>query len=132
MIPQPIVSRLVARPIRAATPVDDRASMPCLRHHGYASASQIVSMPASSIAFADSSMTSSGSMVSCITPMRNGCDTDLLVRLGLERARPVVGAARPGRRLRLGVRVGGGAVVLRPLGMRGERVLHLAVERRQH
>ena len=72
MIPHPIVSRSVARPISAATPVDERASMPCLRHHGYASASQIVSMPASSIARADSSMTSSGSMVSCITPMRNG------------------------------------------------------------
>ena len=46
--------------------------MPCLRHHGYASASQIVSMPASSIARADASISSSGSMVSCITPMRNG------------------------------------------------------------
>src|SRR6185312_11543674 len=78
MIPQPIVSRFVARPISAATPVDERASIPCLRHHGYASASQIVSMPASSIARADSSMTSSGSMVRCITPMRNGWLTELL------------------------------------------------------
>src|SRR6185312_13839721 len=78
MIPHPIVSRSVARPISAATPVDERASMPCLRHHGYASASQIVSMPTSSMVRADSSMTSSGSMVSCITPMRNGCATELL------------------------------------------------------
>src|SRR6476646_9092415 len=77
MIPQPIVSRSVARPISAATPVEERASLPCLRHQGYASASQIVSMPAASIARADSSMTSSGSMVSCITPMRNGWLTGL-------------------------------------------------------
>src|SRR3954471_47900 len=77
MIPQPIVNLSVARPIRAATPVDERASIPCLRHHGYASASQIVSMPTSSIVRADSSMTSSGSMVSCITPMRNGWLTGL-------------------------------------------------------
>ena len=46
MIPQPIVSCFVSRAINAETTVDDRASMPCLRHHGYASASQTVSMPA--------------------------------------------------------------------------------------
>ena len=39
--------------ISAETTVDERASMPCLRHQGYASASQIVSMPASSMARAD-------------------------------------------------------------------------------
>src|SRR4029079_5224063 len=77
MIPQPIVSRSVARPISAAKTVDQSASIPCLRHHGYASASQIVSMPASSIVRADSSMTSSGSMVSCLTPSLNGCALEL-------------------------------------------------------
>jgi hypothetical protein len=46
--------------------------MPCLRHQGYASASQIVSIPASSIARAEATISSSGSMVSCITPIRNG------------------------------------------------------------
>ena len=34
MIPQPIVSRFVSRAISADTTVDERASMPCLRHHG--------------------------------------------------------------------------------------------------
>ena len=53
MIPQPIVSRSVSRAISAETTVEERASIPCLRHHGYASASQIVSMPASSIARAE-------------------------------------------------------------------------------
>src|SRR5712691_10967239 len=72
MIPQPIVRRLVSRAIKAETTVEERASMPCLRHHGYASANQIVSMPASSIARAAASISSSGSIVSCITPMRNG------------------------------------------------------------
>src|SRR3954465_15022146 len=93
MIPHPIVSRSVARPIRAATPVDERASIPCLRHHGYASASQIVSMPAASIVRADSSMTSSGSMVSCITPMRNGwlieLPRDRVLDFALERSEDV-------------------------------------------
>src|SRR3954452_10840276 len=132
MIPQPIVRRSVARPISAATPVEERASIPCLRHHGYASASQIVSMPALSMARADSSMTSSGSMVSCITPMRNGCAIGgLLVRLGLERARALLGAARPRRRLRVGRRGSRRAVVLRSLGMRCDRALHLALERRE-
>ena len=55
-----------------ATPVDDRASMPCLRHHGYASASQTVSMPAASIARAEASISSSGSIVSCMTPTLKG------------------------------------------------------------
>ena len=75
MIPQPIVSRVVSRAIRADTTVDDRASIWCLRHHGYASASQIVSIPASSIARADASISSSGSIVSCMTPTRNGTAT---------------------------------------------------------
>ena len=45
MIPHAIVSRSVSRAISAETTVDERASIPCLRHHGYASASQIVSKP---------------------------------------------------------------------------------------
>ncbi len=77
MIPQPIVSRVVSRAISAETTVDDRASIPCLRHHGYASASQTVSMPASSITRAEASISSSGSMVSCMTPIRNGTSSDM-------------------------------------------------------
>src|SRR5579884_2648535 len=89
-------------------------------------------MPASSIARAEASMTSSGSMVSCITPIRNGAGIRwLLVRLGLERADALLGAARAGRRLRLRRRVGRRAVVLRPLRLRADRVLHLGVERAQ-
>src|SRR5688572_17784392 len=72
MIPQPIVSFSVSRAMSAETTVDDRASIPCLRHHGYASASQIVSMPARSMTRADSSISSSGSIVSCMTPTRKG------------------------------------------------------------
>ena len=34
MIPQPIVSVEVSRAISADTTVDERASIPCLRHHG--------------------------------------------------------------------------------------------------
>ena len=61
-----------AEALCADTTVDDRASMPCLRHHGYASASQIVSIPASSITRAEASISSRGSIVNCITPIRNG------------------------------------------------------------
>src|SRR4029077_5612367 len=68
-------------------PVDDRASIPCLRHHGYASASQIVSIPTSSIARADASISSSGSIVSCITPTRNGTATGAALRLVFRRHR---------------------------------------------
>ena len=74
MIPQPIVSRSVSCAINAETTVEERASIPCLRHQGYASASQTVSIPASSITRADSSISSSGSIVSCMTPIRNGGD----------------------------------------------------------
>src|SRR5215213_550697 len=72
MIPHPIVSRRVACAISAETTVDERASIWCLRHHGYASASQIVSSPASSSTRAVSSISSNGSIVSCITPTRKG------------------------------------------------------------
>ena len=72
MIPQPTASRSVSRATSAESAVDDRASIECFRHHGYASASQIVSKPPSSIARACSRISSSGSIVSCMTPMRNG------------------------------------------------------------
>jgi len=72
---QPIVRRFVAPAITAEATVEERASMPCLRHQGYASASQIVSIPASSIACADATISSSGSIVSCMTPIRNGWAT---------------------------------------------------------
>ena len=75
MMPQAIVRFFVSRAISAETTVEPRASIWCLRHHGYASASQTVSIPASSIARADASISSSGSIVSCITPMRNGTAT---------------------------------------------------------
>ncbi len=74
MMPQPIVSCFVSRAISAETTVEERASIWCLRHHGYASASHTVSIPASSITRADASISSSGSIVSCMTPIRNGCD----------------------------------------------------------
>src|SRR5713101_4937051 len=109
MIPQPTVRRFVSRAISAETTVDERASMPCLRHQGYASASQIVSMPASSMARADASISSSGSMVSCITPIRNGTAT---------RGRSVAGARRAVAR------------VLHLLVERAEDVLHLLIDDR--
>ncbi len=81
MIPQAIVRLVVSRAISAETTVEPRASIWCLRHQGYASASQTVSIPASSMARADASISSSGSIVSCITPMRKGTTTtSLLVR----------------------------------------------------
>ncbi len=45
MIPQPTVSCSVSLAISAESTVELRASIWCLRHHGYASASQIVSNP---------------------------------------------------------------------------------------
>ena len=72
MIPQPIGMRRVSRATSAVTAVDDRASNECFRHHGYASASQNESNPASSHAFAIRTVSSVGSMLSCNTPMRNG------------------------------------------------------------
>ena len=72
MIPQPTARRSVSRATSGESAVDDRASIECLRHHGYASASQIVSKPASSMTRACSRISSSGSMVSCMTPTRRG------------------------------------------------------------
>ncbi len=82
MIPQPIANRFVSRAMSADTTVDERASIPCFRHHGYASASQIVSIPASSMTRADASISSSGSIVSCMTPMRNGGGTAVVKHVG--------------------------------------------------
>src|SRR3954463_7858948 len=131
MIPQAIVSRSVSRAISAETTVDERASIWCLRHHGYASASQIVSSPASSSTRAVSSISSSGSIVSCMTPTRKGGATLAagfrgrrgplglgLVALRGPRADALVGAARPARRLGLGGRLGRRSVVLGALGVR--------------
>src|SRR3954452_485157 len=73
MIPQPIASLVVSRAITADSAVDERASIECFRHHGYASASQIVSKPPSSIARACSRISSSGPLASCMPPTRNGC-----------------------------------------------------------
>ena len=72
MIPQPIVSCSVSRAIRAETTVEERASIWCLRHHGYASASHTVSKPPRSSSRAVASISSSGSIVSCMTPTRSG------------------------------------------------------------
>src|SRR5436309_11829467 len=79
MIPHPIVSFDVSFAINAETTVDDRASIWCLRHHGYASASQIVSKPCSSRTRAVASISASGSIVSCITPMRKGGGTKTIL-----------------------------------------------------
>src|SRR6476619_8224939 len=74
MIPQPTASRSVSRATSGDSAVEERASIECLRHHGYASASQIVSKPPSSIARACSRISSSGSIDSCMTPIRKGGD----------------------------------------------------------
>src|SRR3954471_519947 len=132
MIPQPIVSCFVSRAISADATVEERASMPCLRHHGYASASQIVSRPASSIPRAEATISSSGSMVSCMTPIRKGGGNRLvlgrsgrplglgLVRLGGQRADALVRAARAGVRLGIRRALGGLAVVVQ-VARRGRR-----------
>src|SRR5215211_6715348 len=92
-------------------------------------------MPASSIARADATISSSGSMVSCITPIRNGGGIDgslilgrggralglRLVRLRREWVHALVGAAGAGVGLRLRIAVGRLAVVVHVarLGRRG-------------
>jgi hypothetical protein len=92
MIPQPIVSRLVSRAMSADTTVDERASIPCLRHHGYASASQMVSMPASSMTRAVASISPSGSIVSCMTPMRRADGIATILSRGLPGRFVAIGA----------------------------------------
>src|SRR3984885_5403808 len=72
MIPQPTGMRLVSRAMMAAIAVDERASYECLRHQGYASASQKVSNPALSHACAICTVSATGSMLSCNTPIRKG------------------------------------------------------------
>src|SRR6476469_4356927 len=52
--------------------VDDRASKECFRHHGYASAIQKASNPACSHALAMATVSCTGSMLSCSTPMLKG------------------------------------------------------------
>src|ERR1700726_4877115 len=63
----------------ASTAVDDRASNECFRHQGYASAIQKASNPASSQAFAIATVSRTGSMLSCSTPMLNGIDISQLL-----------------------------------------------------
>src|ERR1700693_1149550 len=58
--------------ITASTAVDERASNECLRHQGYASAIQNVSNPACSQALAMATVSGTGSMLSCRTPILNG------------------------------------------------------------
>src|SRR5713226_4025461 len=72
MIPQPMAIFLVSRAMSAVTAVEERASMECLRHQGYASASQKLSNPACSQAWAMRSVSATGSMLSCKTPIRKG------------------------------------------------------------
>ena len=45
MMPQPILMRCVSHAISIESAVEERASIPCLRHQGYASPSQNVSKP---------------------------------------------------------------------------------------
>src|SRR5438093_12772554 len=72
MIPHPMAILVVSRAITAVIAVDERASIECLRHHGYASASQKESQPAASHARAMVTVSSIGSMLSCKTPIRKG------------------------------------------------------------
>src|SRR5438093_12185806 len=77
-MPQPNRRRLVSCAITARIAVDERASNECLRHHGYASAIQKASNPASSQAFAMATVSRTGSMLSCRTPTLNGIVISLL------------------------------------------------------
>src|SRR6266852_7496270 len=64
--------RVVWAAITANTAVDERASKECLRHQGYASAIQNASNPACSQDFAIATVSCTGSMLSCRTPILNG------------------------------------------------------------
>src|SRR5438094_2623855 len=59
----------VSRAMMAVVAVEERASIECLRHHGYASASQKTSNPAASQACAICTVSSRGSMLNCKTPI---------------------------------------------------------------
>src|SRR5207247_7749074 len=78
MIPHPMAILVVSRAITAVIAVDERASIECLRHHGYASASQKESKPAASHARAMVRVSSIGSMLSCKTPIRKGTVIEIL------------------------------------------------------
>src|SRR6266853_3213083 len=75
MMPHPNCMRFVSCAITASTAVEERASNECLRHQGYASAIQQVSKPASSQAFAMATVSCTGSMLSCSTPILKGTVT---------------------------------------------------------
>src|SRR5436305_8466456 len=64
--------RRVSWAITARMAVEERASKECLRHQGYASAIQNASNPACSQAFAMATVSWTGSMLSCSTPMLKG------------------------------------------------------------
>src|SRR5258708_1203539 len=72
MMPQPSWMRRVCAAMTARIAVQERASKPCLRHQGEASAIQNASKPASSQAFAIAAVSRTGSILSCNTPMLNG------------------------------------------------------------
>ena len=65
--------------ISAVMAVEERASYECLRHQGYASASQKVSKPARSQALAMAMVSRTGSMLSCRTPILKGTDIKLFL-----------------------------------------------------
>src|ERR1700689_5334613 len=71
---------LVWLAMTARIAVEERASKECLRHHGYASAIQKALKPASSHALAIATVSCTGSMLSCSTPMLNGIDIMLVFR----------------------------------------------------
>src|SRR5271167_1179530 len=77
MMPQPIAMFLVCEAITAVIAVEERASMPCLRHHGYASANQKMSNPARSQTCAMRTVCCNGSMLNCSTAMRKGTAIDV-------------------------------------------------------
>ncbi len=74
MMPQPMMIFWVWAAITAVIAVEERASIPCLRHQGYASASQKMSKPARSQACAMRTVCCNGSMLNCRTPIRKGTD----------------------------------------------------------
>src|SRR5208337_4365659 len=84
MMPHPMVMFLVWVAMTAVIAVEERASIPCLCHQGYASASQKMSNPARSQACAMRTVWCSGSMLNCKTPMRKGTAIDVIHLLLLE------------------------------------------------
>src|SRR5690242_18442557 len=72
MIPQPMAILFVSRAMMAVVAVEERASMECFRHQGYASANQKTSNPAASHACAMRTVSFSGSMLNCRMPILKG------------------------------------------------------------